>query len=693
MEFKQFSTRLKQHVASMSEDEKHLFEVDITPDEVWEAYLESFPPGTNEIFRERRDHDCSCCRQFIRSIGNVVAVKDLEYVTIWDFETEDPTYKAVIEALDALIRSKPIKDVFMPVTRKYGTVKSLEARPDAAVHTWYHLNAVVSDSVKVFKEDQVGSVRGRMRDARNVLKRSFEEISIDSVDTVLDLIAQKSLYKGEEWNPPLKLFRAMHQRYKDLANGNLVAGEVDRHEVYCWTASLAAGEAISKIKNHSIGVLLTDISDGKDLNEAVKRYEKIVAPSNYKRPRAIFTKRMVEMAKTKMEELGLLDSFGRRHARIDDITVNNILFANRDTARKMAGDVFEELSESLPDKPQSFDRIEEVPIDVFVKDVLPTAEDMEVLLENRHSPNMVSLIAPKVKDCKPLFKWSNNFSWAYSGNITDSMKQRVKAAGGDVDGELRFSIQWNDNGDNLDDLDAHCHEPGRIGAHIYFQNKGSRHRSSGMLDVDITQPDNPSQTSDGVAVENITWIDRSKMPKGKYQLLVHNYHARGARSGFSAEVEFDGRIFSFSYDKPLRHNEKVNVAEVTFDGKDFSIKKLLSAQESSKEIWGITTQKFIPVSACMYSPNYWDGQKGIGHRHYFFLLKGCKNEESPNGFFNEFLKEELMEHRHVFEALGSKMRVENSDDQLSGLGFSATKRAALVVRVKGSFSRVLRLKF
>ena len=93
----------------------------------------------------------------------------------------------------------------------------------------------------------------------------------------------------------------------------------------------------------------------------------------------------------------------------------------------------------------------------------------------------------------------------------------------------------------------------------------------------------------------------------------------------------------------------------------------------------------------MLSPNYWDDQSGIGNRHVFFMLKGCVNDEGPNGFFNEYLRSDLIEHRKVFEALGSKMRVEPSNDQLSGIGFSTTQRNSVVVKVTGKVTRTLKV--
>jgi hypothetical protein len=677
MEFIEFRKRFQDHVANLLNDGDALFIADVAKDVLWETYLDSFPPGTNEIYRVRREMDCSCCKQFIRAFGNVVAIRDNAIITAWDFDTGDAKYAPMLRAMDALVKSAPIRDVFVTKQSAFGTDKSREMREDGTVHVWHHFRIELPKQYVSDSTQSESALMAAHRATHDVFKRSLEEISKSAIETILDLIVEESLYRGKEWAAALTKFLELHNEYQGLPD--------EEKENYCWAKSVEVGAAIGKIRNHSIGVLLQDITAGVDIIEAVRKYEHIVAPANYKRPKAIFTQRMVEDAQKKVTELGLLDSLGRRHAVLSDITINNVLWANRDAAKHMDGadSVFEILKQETTVDPKRYERVPGIGIDSFVEQLLPNASSLEVLVENRHEPNLMSLIAPQVANSPTLFKWDNAFSWAYNGNITDSMKQRVKAAGGNVEGILRFSLQWNDSYDNRNDYDAHCIEPNRN--HIWFQNKGRKHPSSGMLDVDIIHPD-PRQ----VAVENITWINFARMQEGKYQFYVHNYTHRGGRSGFDAEIEYGGQIYEYAYHKELAQDEKVIVAELEFNKRDgVKFIRSLPTTTSTKTVWGLQTNRFHPVSVFMFSPNYWDDQRGIGHRHYFFMIAGCLNDSQPNGFFNEYLREEFMEHKRVFEALGSKTRVARATNQLSGLGFSSTKRHSLICKVDDRMVKII----
>ena len=142
----------------------------------------------------------------------------------------------------------------------------------------------------------------------------------------MELISQNSLYKGAEWKnalqelKPIKRIRpvAVRKRKRTLELGK----------------SIDAGMTVGRIRNRSMGTLLVDLSEGMDLDLAVKKYEQIVAPANYKRPKAIFTKKMLEDAKKTITELGYMDALQRRFATLDDITVNNILFSNKRRCKK-----------------------------------------------------------------------------------------------------------------------------------------------------------------------------------------------------------------------------------------------------------------------------------------------------------------------------------------------------------------------
>jgi len=701
MEFREFKAIQQKHVSEMLKDAIHLFEVDLDKEVLWNLYLDSYPVGTNEIYRQRREHDCSCCRHFIKNIGNAVIIKDNKITTIWDFETNDSTFQPVINALSKYVKSQVVSDIYVTKFKKIGTDKNFEKGANGKITEWQHFFLDLPSKFVNQSNKSEGDIKGGFRDTRNVFKRSLEEITEESLLTVLELISQNSLYKGEEWKTVLNQFLKYKKVYDKLKQ--------EEKENYTWEQSVKVGGVIGRIKNHSIGTLLINISEGMDLDLAVKKYEAIVAPENYKRPKAIFTKKMLDDAKKTLEKLEYMDSLNRRYAKLDDITVNNILFSNKDSAKRIGGlDVFDEMSSSIPVNPKKFSKVEEILIDNFVKNILPTAKELEVFLENKHSNNMVSLIAPENKDAKTMFKWDNNFSWAYSGNITDSdLTERVKSAGGRVDGVLRFSHSWNYNGmRNGSLMDLHVFMPGssqsvsmKNGKEIhdnYGNDKrvGWNHRknyeSGGVQDVDYTAVAPVGY----IPVENITFPSIDKLNKGIYTFKIHNWSLRQPTTGgFKAEIAFGGQVYKFERKEPLGHKEWITLAKLELKNGEFRILEMIENDTTPIEIWGIKTHQFVPVSVVMFSPNWWDGQQGLGHRHYMFMLKNCINSESPNGFYNEFLKEDLLQHKRVFEALGNKMAVKDVEDQLSGVGFSSTKRNELLVKVKGSTERIIKIKF
>jgi hypothetical protein len=660
--FKIFKQQIQARFQELTKNGNTLFITNIDKDILWETYLNSF---TDPV--ERQEHTCNCCRQFIKNYGNVVAIIDNEMQTLWNVKAEKE-FKKTAKDLNALVLSSTIRDVFMSDTKKIGTDTN-DQKTETGYITWNHFSLEVPKESVNNSSYSVESILGTRRDNRNVFKRSLEEISIDAIETVLELIAQNSLYRGQEFQAMIAEFLKYKKAYTMVAN----------KENYCWSQSSILPQAISKIRNSAIGTLLIDISEGKDLDHAVSAFERMVAPQNYKRPNAIITKSMIEDAEKTISELGLSDSLQRRFANKDDISIDKLLFVNRDTKKAMG--VFEELKEEVSVNPKSLSKVEEVSIDTFVNDILPNTKSIEVLFENNHLNNLVSIVTEKEKDTPLLFKWNNPISWSYTNAVTDSIKEQVKAAGGKVEGELRTSLSWN----NHDDLDLHVIEPnGRL---IYFRQKLSP--SGGNLDVDMNAGHGTTRTP----VENIIFPNSRTILEGSYKILVNNFSKReDTNTGFTVEVECKGEVFTFEHNKPIRDKETVTVVEFTYSKKDgIKIDSNIKSTVLSKEKWNIATNKFQKVSIIMNSPNYWEDS--IGNKHYFFILENAKTDESPRGFFNEFLKEDLLKNKRVFEVLGSKLKVEPSDRQLSGLGFSSTQKNHLICRVEGKFKRLLKVNF
>lgn len=691
MDFVKFKRAVAKQFDRMSKHE--LFTVDVDKDKLWDTYLASFPEGTNLVLKDRKntEHDCVCCRRFIKSLGKVVAIINDKIESVWNIDEAgvDEGYKVVAKALADIVTAARIDNKFYSYEKTAGTDRNFEDLV-GQVKTWEHFFLNLPTEVLLTKPavkktplrllpvgtprvDSIETKQSEVRASHDTLLRALRSITMDAVETTLELMAQGALYRGEEHEKAVKAFHKIKKQFAEISN------ERDQ-DTFVWNR-LKGNEWISRIGNSAIGTLLNDLSEGKkELEHCVASYESVVAPTNYKRPTAIVTKAQIEKAKQTIAALGLTSALERRYATIDDVAVNNVLFIDRTPSKAVTSDVFDDIASSTKDKVLT--KVDEIPIDKFISDILSKATSVEIMLENRHSGNLVSLVTAADPTAGKLFKWPNNFSWSYNGDVADSIKERVKKAGGNITGELCCRLAW----DYTDDLDFHMHEPA---GHINYTNRRRLSPNGGMLDVDANGADGIRDNP----VENIYYEQINRMREGEYTLKVHNFARRSSGVGFEVEIEIKGETYNIVYDKVVKDREFVEVATLRYTrASGIQIIKSLPTTQSTRKMWGITTQKYHKVKSIMLSPNFWDGHS-TGNKHYMFMIDGCVNDETARGFYNEFLKEELNPHRKVIEMVGSKMRTEKTDQQLSGLGFSSTQRNSVLCRVKGAFTRTIKITF
>lgn len=202
-----------------------LYRKSVSGDELWATYLGSFPEGTNPIYRERTEHDCSCCKQFIRTVGNVVGIIDGSIVSIWDVVLDDE-YQVVANALSALVKSKPIDSVFLHYERSAGTNKNFEDTING-VKTWNHFHVNIKSKFVIDKHS-IGTKLGELNTSREMLARAgnsqyFEKIVVradDFIDLVIIVIKANELYADNDFGyvTCIKLAAAEFETCKALRN-------------------------------------------------------------------------------------------------------------------------------------------------------------------------------------------------------------------------------------------------------------------------------------------------------------------------------------------------------------------------------------------------------------------------------------------------------------------------------------------
>ena len=575
---------------------------------------------------------------------------------MWDNVNTNDEYRIVADVLSAIVRNKTIKSLFRASEKQYGAESTVELK-DGVTKRWNHFHGQVAN--KHFTKD-VGQVVGDYGTTIGVFKRGLDELKPDAFATVVDLIQSNNLYKGADFIGSITAFQKAQADYLKLdANGK---------NLYIWANG---GSNITRFRNTAIGTLLVDLSEGVDIEAAVKSFEVKVAPTNYKRPNALITQKMVDDAMKTINELGLESALERRFATINDVSVNDILFVDNAVRGQMKGGIANLLSSAVVAPVVTSDKAQDISVDDFLANIVPKATSMSVQVKNAHQANFMSVTAPVHADVEKLFKWDNNFAYSYDGNVTDSIKERVKAAGGNVVGALRVSLAWY----NKDDLDIHVVEPG--GYEIFFGNRTRLSPKGGKLDVDA----NGGSGMMAEPVENIAW---QHLHDGEYKVVVNNYNKRETNdAGFTLEVDVNGNTQQYSCQTSPSSGNDNHALQFTLKGGiivDVKTGAGVTGGSFSQDKWDVATEKFTKVDTLMFSPNYW-GENKFGSKHVFFILEGCYNPLPTRGIYNEFLKSDLEKHRKVFEVLGQRTMCQPAANQLSGVGFTAARGDSVIVKI------------
>jgi len=678
MQFSQFTEVIRKQYHNMQKTGK-LFTVAIGRDELWKHYLASFPKGTDPMVYVATQHNCDSCKRFIKAIAGVVIIKDNKLVSIWDVEATGK-YKVVAENMRNIIETSKIANKFClrPDIATNQIVGSLPntVKPDSTTifrdkvgMRFTHFNVKVN---KVFIKENSPTTLSKIKGKFTSHKRSCEEIPMTSVEIVKDLIVG-GLYRGAEMLPAIEQFEHLLKGYTEAKDS----------DIYLWSVLDTQNQPI---RTTVIGTLLLNVAT-EDLEVAVKKFEDKTAPSNYKRTNAIVTPKMKNEALKIIQKEGIEDSLYKKYAVLEDVSVNDVLFVNSKASSKMQDGIAGLMEQGTTYKPSLSKIRDTVSMEDFIANIVPKAEEISILVENKHQDNLVSLISPKVADAPNILQWDNNFSWAYNGGLTDSMKERVKAAGGRVDGVFRFTHSWNEIEPNQSLMDLHVFMPGceipteGDGIEVTGRRVGWNNRidlkSQGTQDVDhiIAAP------AGYVPVENITFPKLELMPEGVYTCKVHNWGFRKTGGKGRAEIEFEGKVFQYEYPRTKKH-DWITIAEVTLKNGKFTLKSDLPTSTFSKDIWGIKTQELVKVDSIMYSPNYW-GDNAVGQKHTFFMLEGCNSNESIRGLYNEHLNNKFRSIRKSIDMLAPMLQCEQSHNMLAGLGFNQTDSLDLTVVVRG----------
>lgn len=660
MHFKDLNLLVQAKFDEISKDSK-LFLVNVRKGVLWDHYLNNIPA---EI---RQEYNCNCCRSFINKYGGLVSVDPSRYEirSIWDVEVPAPFDKPFKVMLEEVMTSS-IRDPLVSPVSELGVERSIGT-------TWHHFYLKLSPSQVWNKPRNItlGTELAKKNSTYISMKIMFQEWNSNVIENALTLIENGKLERPDQIKPILLELQGCFLEYESLnpaVKDNYVR-------------NLAETRPHLAIRSHLLGEMLSLLASSTT-ERAKSFYNRQAAPDRYQRTTSAPSARQVDKAKQAFEERGLMPSLERKLATIRDIPLSACLFVDRTANTEVDTiDPFGSIQKEVK-KETKRPKGKPIGIEAFLSDVLPKANSVEVWVESDHYSNLSTFVAPVNPDSPNILAWDNNISYAFVGDAAGavSIRQKVRDAGGSINGKLRISLSWGEG--NSSDYDLKVIDPIDT---ICFSRKRGKY---GYLDVDANAVSIMKRPVENIIYEKI-------VPQGNYTVEVNLYSKRREiPAGYTIEIAYEGTSYFITKNTSPGRPDKVASFFITKDKKleqlnllrgDLVLSTIEPGIDKENNLWGVPTGSFQKISHLILSPNYWQ-EPGFGNKQYFFILPNCQVQDSVRGFFKEFIKPDLrQEFGKVFEGLGSSTMIhpKKGDEQVTGLGLSANCKKTLIAKVDG----------
>lgn len=360
---------------------------------MWNTYLNQFPA------EHRQHYTCNECRKFFERYADLVTIDakgNAKSVMFSDSPSGDFGY--IFDNLRTLIEGSTVEKLFVTDEKKWGL---------AVTGQWEHFAVTPPKKfVHVTKFDSKGEPLQTAYQAEaektaefKTMIRALVEYSEKTLETALTIINSDALYRGDavlaraEW---LKDVILTQKKTKNARN---------RHNLM-WLAVATAPVGFAKPRGNSLGSLLDNIAEGKELKEIQALFAAVMDPTKHNRPQNAPSAGNIKQAEKVIDALGATSALDRRFATLEDITRK--VWAPRPVHAGGTGGVFGHLAPrdrkkaeadhlNLPSKKMTLEK--------FVTAIVPTAQEIEVKMQA--VMQFIALTTAVDPKAKPILQWDD----------------------------------------------------------------------------------------------------------------------------------------------------------------------------------------------------------------------------------------------------------------------------------------------